>query len=165
MKSKILKKSVIALTLSIVVLNMIGCESINKLDDSHNVNSSKIYTSLEIKDEVKNSLKKIFFESINITKEFLSDKDLSKDDFSKLNKLSNTIKGDRDIFEDIIKNTNSTKDKNLLKEISNAYQKIEDSITSFITDIQRDKSDRYTKDVNDIMVEIANIYNNYKSIS
>ena len=159
MNIKIYKKIFIVLTISLGIIGVVGCESLDNVKSQN-----KIYTNSDIKKEIKTSLENIMSQSFITTKELFSNKDLDKKDLSCIKNLSDKIQSDEKLFDKISNNTNSNESKNLAESICNSYKKIRDSINEFIKEIKADKAKGYTKSTNDILVEITKIYSIYSSI-
>lgn len=159
MNIKIYKKIFIVLTISLGIIGVVGCESLDKVQSQN-----KIYTNSDIKKEIKTSLENIMSQSFSTTKELFSNKDLDKKDLSCIKNLSDKIQSDEELFDKISNNTNSNESKNLAESICNSYKKIRDSINEFIKEIKADKAKGYTKSTNDILVEITKLYSIYSSI-
>ena len=159
MNIKIYKKIFIVLTISLGIIGVVGCESLDNVKSQN-----KIYTNSDIKKEIKTSLENIMSQSFITTKELFSNKDLDKKDLSCIKNLSDKIQSDEELFDKISNNTNSNESKNLAESICNSYKKIRDSINEFIKDIKEDEVKGYTKATNDILVEITKLYSIYSSI-
>ncbi|MBC6003696.1 hypothetical protein H8891_07765 [Paeniclostridium sp. NSJ-45] len=159
MNIKIYKKIFIVLTISLGIIGVVGCESLDNVKSQN-----KIYTNSDIKKEIKTSLENIMSQSFITTKELFSNKDLDKNDLSCIKNLSDKIQSDEKLFDKISNNTNSNESKNLAESICNSYKKIRDSINEFIKEIKADKAKGYTKATNDILVEITKLYSIYSSI-
>ena len=159
MNIKIYKKIFIVLTISLGIIGVVGCESLDNVKSQN-----KIYTNSDIKKEIKTSLENIMSQSFITTKELFSNKDLDKKDLSCIKNLSDKIQSDEKLFDKISNNTNSNESKNLAESICNSYKKIRDSINEFIKEIKADKAKGYTKSTNDILVEITKLYSIYSSI-
>lgn len=159
MNIKIYKKIFIVLTISLGIIGVVGCESLDNVKSQN-----KIYTNSDIKKEIKTSLENIMSQSFITTKELFSNKDLDKKDLSCIKNLSDKIQSDEKLFDKISNNTNSNESKNLAESICNSYKKIRDSINEFIKEIKADKAKVYTKATNDILVEITKLYSIYSSI-
>lgn len=159
MNIKIYKKIFIVLTISLGIIGVVGCESLDNVKSQN-----KIYTNSDIKKEIKTSLENIMAQSFITTKELFSNKDLDKKDLSCIKNLSDKIQSDEELFDKISNNTNSNESKNLAESICNSYKKIRDSINEFIKDIKEDEVKGYTKATNDILVEITKLYSIYSSI-
>ncbi len=159
MNIKIYKKIFIVLTISLGIIGVVGCESLDNVKSQN-----KIYTNSDIKKEIKTSLENIMSQSFITTKELFSNKDLDKKDLSCIKNLSDKIQSDEKLFDKISNNTNSNESKNLAESICNSYKKIRDSINEFIKDIKEDEVKGYTKATNDILVEITKLYSIYSSI-
>lgn len=159
MNIKIYKKIFIVLTISLGIIGVVGCESLDNVKSQN-----KIYTNSDIKKEIKTSLENIMSQSFIITKELFSNKNLDKKDLSCIKNLSDKIQSDEELFDKISNNTNSNESKNLAESICNSYKKIRDSINEFIKDIKEDEVKGYTKATNDILVEITKLYSIYSSI-
>ena len=159
MNIKIYKKIFIVLTISLGIIGVVGCESLDNVKSQN-----KIYTNSDIKKEIKTSLENIMSQSFITTKELFSNKNLDKKDLSCIKNLSDKIQSDEKLFDKISNNTNSNESKNLAESICNSYKKIRDSINEFIKEIKADKAKGYTKSTNDILVEITKLYSIYSSI-
>ena len=67
MKIKLYKKLAIILTISLGIFGMVGCESSSKVGNLNNVVSEKLYTTDDIKKEIKNRVdfRKLFTVTID----------------------------------------------------------------------------------------------------
>lgn len=164
MKIKLYKKLAIILTISLGIFGMVGCESSSKVGNLNNVVSEKLYTTDDIKKEIKTSVKHLTSESLKLTMNFFSNPNFTRKDLSSFKNISKTIENDKKVFEEISKKANSIKSKDLVSDIVNSYKKVDKSINKFIDEVQRDEENSYAKSINDIVVEIGNVYNSYKSI-
>ncbi|SCI67704.1 Uncharacterised protein [uncultured Clostridium sp.] len=119
MNIKIYKKIFIVLTISLGIIGVVGCESLDNVKSQN-----KIYTNSDIKKEIKTSLENIMAQSFITTKELFSNKDLDKKDLSCIKNLSDKIQSDEELFDKISNNTNSNESKNLAESICNSYKKL-----------------------------------------
>ncbi|MRZ80038.1 hypothetical protein GKD14_12890 [Paeniclostridium sordellii] len=164
MKIKLYKKLAIILTISLGIFGMVGCELSSKVGNLNNVVSEKLYTTDDIKKEIKTSVKHLTSESLKLTMNFLGNSNFTRKDLSKFRDISKTIENDKKVFEEISTKADSKENKDLVSDIVDSYKKVDKSINKFIDEVQIDEENSYAKSVNDICVEIGNVYNTYKSI-